>query len=155
MASKQEIKSFRVDQNKRQVVVYVNSLDETEEKRVNFYRDSGYKIVALDKNKPKTRAKTSITKDDLKKYLKGEIDDKIYNKMIERLKTNENFLVIKSWLKEELQKDAKRKAKKYVPFNTIVRVARENEQIEINKNAKDYEYKNKKKDTDKEEENEE
>lgn len=142
MASNKEIKSYRVDQKERTVKVYVSSLNETEQSQVEFYGKMGYKIIALDKEKPKSRAKTSISKNDMRKYLKGKIDNNIYNNLLTHLKSEENFFETKSWLKEELQKNAKRNNKKYVPFNTIIAIEKENEKIEIESNVKDYESKN-------------
>lgn len=141
---KKEIKAIRVNQKTREVIVYAKSIDnEQQEKEIKMYNDMGYKVVMLDKEKPTTRAKTSISKKDMEMYLKGKIDNKIYNDLLEHLKSKENFLKTKSWLKEELKKNAKKTGKKYIPFNTIIAVEKANDKITTGVNAREYEEQNK------------
>ena len=67
---KKEIKAIRVNQKTREVIVYAKSIDnEQQEKEIKMYNDMGYKVVMLDKEKPTTRAKTSISKKDMEMYL--------------------------------------------------------------------------------------
>ena len=82
----------------------------------------------------KTARGNGIKKDDLKIYLKGNIDDKIYNEMCDRIDNNENLLKIRAWLKKELQKVNK----KYVPVSVLVNVAKANEQKQLKANIEEY-----------------
>lgn len=143
MASKKQIKEYKVDQKERTVKAYTQSLSERQREEIKLYNDMGYKIIMLDKEKPSTRAKTSITKEDMKTYLKGKIDNKIYNNLLEHFANkDENFLQTKAWLKDQLEANAKKNNDNYVSFNTIIAVEKENAKIRANINAKEYKEKN-------------
>ena len=89
----------------------------------------GYKIILLDREKPKARASQRIGKEEMKKYLKNNIDSKIYNQLVKKLDSKERFCDIRHWLKEQLQEQANKSNSKYVPANTIIQVAMKNEEI--------------------------
>lgn len=135
---RKEIEEYRVDEKTRTVKAYVKTLSESAERTLELYKKMGYKVIMLNKEKPKSRATQRIGKEEMKKYLKGKIDNEIYKKLVEKLDKNEKFFEVRSWLKEELQQYARRTNKKYVPANTIIQVAIENEEIITKANTKEY-----------------
>lgn len=145
------IKSYKVKQETREVIAYSKSLTEKDKEEIKEYSEVGYKVIRLDREKPAKR-NNGISKEDLRIYLKDKIDNKTYKELLEHLKSNENFLKTKSWLKKELQNNARNsKDKKYIPFNVIVATEKENEKITSKANAEEY-IKNNKLTTDNEEE---
>ena len=99
---RKEIQEYKVDEKTRTVKAYVKTLSDTAEKTIELYKKMGYTVIMLDKEKPKPRTKQRIGTKEMKLYLKGKIDDKIYKKMVEKIDNKEKFFEIKSWLKEEL-----------------------------------------------------
>ena len=74
----------------------------------------------------------------MKKYLKDNIDNKIYNQLVKKLDTKERFCDVRHWLKEQLQEQANKSKTIYVPANTIIQVAMKNEEITSQANAIKY-----------------
>lgn len=144
MANKKrkEIQEYKVFEETRTVKVYARTLSEKAESKIKMYRDMGYKIVLLDREKPKARNSQRIGKNEMRKYLKDNIDTKIYNQLVKKLDSREMFCDIRHWLKEELQDFAKKNKTKYVPANTIIQVAIANEQITSQANAIEYKKNN-------------
>lgn len=146
------IKSYKVNQETREVIAYSKSLTEKDKEEIKEYNDIGYKIIRLDREKPAKR-NNGISKEDLKVYLKDKIDNKIYKELLEHLKSNENFLKTKAWLKRELLNNARNsKDKKYIPFNVIIATEKANEKISARVNAEQYIQDNKLTTTNNEEE---
>ena len=139
---RKEIKEYKVDEKTRTVFVYARTLSELAEKKIKMYKEMDYKIVLLDREKPKTRTSQRIGKEQMRRYLKGNINDKIYNQLIKKLDSKERFCDIRHWLKEQLLDYAKNNNKKYVPANTIIQVAMANEKITSKENAIEYKKNN-------------
>lgn len=133
-----EINDFKVNQKSREVIVYSKGISEQKFNEVKRFKEMGYKITMLEREKPAKR-NNGISKEDLKIYLKDNIDPKIYKEMIEHLESNENFLKTKSWLKKELQENARNsKNKKYIPFNIIIQAEKEKEKAEEKANIEEF-----------------
>lgn len=139
---RKEIKEYKVDEKTRTVFVYARTLSELAEKKIKMYKEMDYKIVLLDREKPKTRTSQRIGKEQMRKYLKGNIDDKMYNQLVKKLNSTERFCDIRHWLKEQLQDYANKNKTKYVPANTIIQVAMANEKITSKENAIEYKKNN-------------
>lgn len=142
MGKRKEIQEFRVEESTRTVKVYTKTLTDKAKNDVKFYEEMGYKIVLLDREKPKARTSQRIGKKEMKRYLKDNIDSKIYNQLVKKLETKERFCDIRHWLKEQLLDNANKNKTKYVPANTIIQVAMTNEQITSQENAIEYKKKN-------------
>ena len=142
MGKRKEIQEYKVFEDIRTVKVYAKTLSEKAESKIKMYRDMGYKIILLDREKPKARTSQRIGKEEMRKYLKDNIDSKIYNQLIKKLDSKERFCDIRHWLKEQLQEQANKSKKKYVPANTIIQVAMANEQITSQANAIEYKKNN-------------
>ena len=138
MGKRKEIQEYKVFEDTRTVKVYAKTLSEKAESKIKMYRDMGYKIILLDREKPKARASQRIGKKEMRKYLKNNIDTKIYNQLVKKLDSNEKFCDIRHWLKEQLQEQATKSNSKYVPANTIIQVAMKNEETTSQINAKEY-----------------
>lgn len=144
MATKRkEIQEYKVDEETRTVKVYAKTLSEQAERKIKIYRENDYKIVLLDRSKPSPREKTRIGKKEMIRYLKDEIDSKIYGELVKKINDKEKFCNIRQWLKEALQDYAKENNKKYIPANTIIQVAIANEKYIAQENSREYENKNK------------
>lgn len=142
MGKRKEIQEYKVFEDIRTVKVYAKTLSEKAESKIKMYRDMGYKIILLDREKPKARTSQRIGKEEMRKYLKDNIDSKIYNQLIKKLDSKERFCDIRHWLKEQLQEQANKSKTKYVPANTIIQVAMANEQITSQANAIEYKKNN-------------
>ena len=138
MGKRKEIQEYKVFEDTRTVKVYARTLSEKAENKIKMYKDMGYKIVLLDREKPKARASQRIGKEEMKKYLKNNIDSKIYNQLVKKLDSKERFCDIRHWLKEQLQEQANKSKTIYVPANTIIQVAMKNEEITSQANAIKY-----------------
>lgn len=140
MANKKrkEIQEFKIEESTRTVKVYNKNLTDKAKNDIRFCEEMGYKVVLLEREKPKVRISQRIGKNEMRKYLKDNIDTKIYNQLVKKLDSREMFCDIRHWLKEELQKKAKKDNKDYVPANTIIQVAMKNEEITAKINAKNY-----------------
>lgn len=139
---RKEIQEFKIEESTRTVKVYNKTLTDKAKNDIKFCEEMGYKIVLLDREKPKARTSQRIGKDEMKKYLKDNIDNKIYNQLVKKLDTKERFCDIRHWLKEQLQEQANKSKTKYVPANTIIQVAIANEEITSQENAKEYKKNN-------------
>ena len=142
MGKRKEIQEYKVFEDIRTVKVYAKTLSEKTESKIKMYRDMGYKIILLDREKPKARTSQRIGKEEMRKYLKDNIDSKIYNQLMKKLDSKERFCDIRHWLKEQLQEQANKSKTKYVPANTIIQVAMTNEQITSQANAIEYKKNN-------------
>ena len=142
MGKRKEIQEYKVYEDIRTVKVYAKTLSEKTESKIKMYRDMGYKIILLDREKPKARTSQRIGKEEMRKYLKDNIDSKIYNQLMKKLDSKERFCDIRHWLKEQLQEQANKSKTKYVPANTIIQVAMTNEQITSQANAIEYKKNN-------------
>lgn len=142
MGKRKEIQEYKVFEDIRTVKVYAKTLSEKAESKIKMYRDMGYKIILLDREKPKARTSQRIGKEEMRKYLKDNIDNKIYNQLIKKLDSKERFCDIRHWLKEQLQEQANKSKTKYVPANTIIQVAMKNEEITSQANAIEYKKNN-------------
>ena len=138
MGKRKEIQEYKVFEDTRTVKVYARTLSEKAENKIKMYKDMGYKIVLLDREKPKARTSQRIGKEQMKKYLKDNIDNKIYNQLVKKLDTKERFCDVRHWLKEQLQEQANKSKTIYVPANTIIQVAMKNEEITSQANAIKY-----------------
>lgn len=146
-----EIKDFKVDQKSREVIVYSKGISDQKFNEVKRFKEMGYKITMLEREKPAKR-NNGISKEDLRIYLKDNIEPKIYKEMLEHLESNENFLKTKSWLKKELQESARsNKNKKYIPFNVIIQEEKEKEKAEAKANIEEFKKANKSSTSNKEE----
>lgn len=135
---RKEIQEYKVFEDIRTVKVYDKNLSDKADREIMRYRDVGYKIVMLHREKPKARTSQRIGKEQMKRYLKGNIDDKIYNQLVKKLNSRERFCDIRHWLKEQLLDYAKNKNEKYVPANTIIQVAMINEATTAQINSQEY-----------------
>ena len=142
MGKRKEIQEYKGFEDIRTVKVYAKTLSEKTESKIKMYRDMGYKIILLDREKPKARTSQRIGKEEMRKYLKDNIDSKIYNQLMKKLDSKERFCDIRHWLKEQLQEQANKSKTKYVPANTIIQVAMTNEQITSQANAIEYKKNN-------------
>lgn len=142
MGKRKEIQEYKVFEDTRTVKVYARTLSEKAENKIKMHKDMGYKIILLDREKPKARTSQRIGKEEMKKYLKDNIDTKIYNQLVKKLDSKERFCDIRHWLKEQLQEQANKSKTKYVPANTIIQVAMTNEQITSQANAIEYKKNN-------------
>lgn len=142
MGKRKEIQEYKVFEDIRTVKVYAKTLSEKTESKIKMYRDMGYKIILLDREKPKARTSQRIGKEEMRKYLKDNIDSKIYNQLMKKLDSKERFCDIRHWLKEQLQEQANKSKTKYVPANTIIQVAMKNEEITSQANAIEYKKNN-------------
>lgn len=142
MGKRKEIQEYKVFEDTRTVKVYGKTLTDKAEKEVKRYKEMEYKIVLLNREKPKARTSQRIGKEQMKKYLKDNIDNKIYNQLVKKLDTKERFCDIRHWLKEQLQEQANKSKTKYVPANTIIQVAMKNEEITSQANAIEYKKNN-------------
>lgn len=139
---RKEIQEFKIEESTRTVKVYNKKLTDKAKNDIKFCEEMGYKIVLLDREKPKARTSQRIGKDEMKKYLKDNIDTKIYNQLVKKLDSREKFCDIRHWLKEQLQEQANKSKTKYVPANTIIQVAMTNEEITSQANAIEYKKNN-------------
>ncbi len=126
-----ERKNYKVDKKKREVIVYNDSIDDEEFKKIERFRLANYKITIKDTETP-TRT-GSVNKEDLKIYLKGNIDKNIYDELVKKLDSNENYFKTRAWLKSELQK---KEGKAYIPVSSMVKIEKELEKdrIKVNEN---------------------
>lgn len=138
MRKRKEIQEFKVFEDTRTVKVYNKTVSDKADKEISRYRDVGYKIVLLNREKPKARPSQRIGTKEMKRYLKGNIDKDVYNKLVNKIDKKEKFCYIRQWLKEQLIDVAKRTNKKYIPANAIIQVAMANEEITGQINAKQY-----------------
>lgn len=118
---------IKVNQKTRTVTVYRLSIEEFEYKIVDTYRNSGYFIKILEEKAPKRPA--PICKKDFE-YLKGKVSETIYAEIEKKDKNNENFLKIKSWIKQALEAEAKANNTKYVSLENLIREAKKEERAE-------------------------
>lgn len=118
--------NYTVNQKKKVVRVYGKSIDDLEYKQVERYNNLGYNIIMLEKNKP-TR-KNKHFKDDMIKYLEGNIDDELYVEMIDRMEKKQKFLVIKGWLSKALKERAEKQKKPYETIEEIINRAKSREE---------------------------
>lgn len=142
MGKRKEIQEYKVFEDTRTVKVYNRTLSDKADKEIKRYKEMDYKIVLLDREKPKARPSQRIGKREMKRYLKGNIDKDVYNKLVKKLDSKEKFCDVRHWLKEQLIDVANRTNKKYVPANTIIQVAMENEEITSQANAIEYKKNN-------------
>lgn len=134
--------NLRVNQKTKTVTGYGKSMETEDFERIEVYKNLGYKVSLLEKETPKAR-RNGINKDDMKIYLKGKIDEKIYNELVKKLESKkEKFFDIRSWLKGQLMAKAAEKKEKYIPFSTIIKVAKANAAKETAANIEEYENKN-------------
>lgn len=138
MGKRKEIQEYKVFEDTRTVKVYNKTLTDKADKEIKRYKEMDYKIVLLNREKPKARASQRIGKEQMRRYLKGNIDDKIYNQLVKKLNSRERFCDIRHWLKEQLLDHAKNKNEKYVPANTIIQVAMANETTTAQINSQEY-----------------
>lgn len=137
------IRNFKVDQTAKEVIVYSKGISDQQFNEVKKFKEMGYKITMLDRERPAKR-NNGISKEDLKIYLKDNIDPKIYKELLEHLSSKENFLKTKSWLKKELQDNARNnKNKKYIPFNVIIETEKEKEKVTSKADIEEYKKANK------------
>lgn len=127
---------IKVNQEKRIIEVDIAVADFT---IVEHYQKAGYTSILHDKA---TRGK-GVNKKDLKTYLKGRINEDIYNEMCNKIDAKMNFLKLKGWLKEALMKDAEERKKKdktatYIPIDVIVKVAKKQVKEQTNKDIEAY-----------------
>ena len=111
--------NFRVSQKNKEIIVYRKSITADEYLIVDRYKDAGYKVTMLEKTTP--RRKSGITREDLKTYLKGKINDDIYKEMLVHITNKENFLTLKSWLKKALKDYATKTKTDYMDFETYIK----------------------------------
>lgn len=142
MGRRKEIKAYKVKQDTREVIAYTKSLTSKDKEEIKTYNDNGYKIIMLDREKPSSKANQRIGKEEMKTYLKGKIDNKIYNDLLQHLKSNENFFTTRKWLKQELMKYAKKNNKKFIPANTIIQIEMQNEATITRANIQEYKDQN-------------
>ena len=142
MAKRKEIQEYKVFEDTRTVKVYNKTLTDKADKEIKRYKEMDYKIVLLNREKPSARTSQRIGKEQMRRYLKGNIDDKIYNQLVKKLNSRERFCDIRHWLKEQLLDYAKNKNEKYVPANTIIQVAMINETTTAQINAQEYKNNN-------------
>lgn len=142
MAKRKEIQEYKVFEDTRTVKVYNKTLTDKADKEIKRYKEMDYKIVLLNREKPSARTSQRIGKEQMRRYLKGNIDDKIYNQLVKKLNSRERFCDIRHWLKEQLLDYAKNKNEKYVPANTIIQVAMINETTTVQINAQEYKNNN-------------
>lgn len=148
---------FEVNEEERTVVAYKGDLKSEKDFRdVEKYNRVGYTVTLLP-TRPKKNHKH--IRNDMITYLKGNIDEELYNEFIDRIEKKEKFLVTKWWLEKafkEKQEDdnKKRKANKEKVKNieTIEDIinrakSRENKVIEKAIEQAEKENKNKNKDT--------
>lgn len=133
--------NLRVNQKTKQVVGYGKSMEKEDFERLETYKTLGYKVTLLEKEIPSSR-RNGISKNDMIIYLKDKIDNKIYNELVTKFDSKESFFAVRSWLKNELMKKAAEKKEDYIPFQTIVEVAKANQEIEIAANIEQYKKKN-------------
>lgn len=92
---------FRVNEDKRTVRAYNEDIKSKEdENELERYTKLGYKVVLV----PKKPRKYNHIKNDMIKYLEGNIKDELYIEFIDRIEKKEKFLVTRWWLEKELQK---------------------------------------------------
>lgn len=142
MAKRKEIQEYKVFEDTRTVKVYNKTLTDKADKEIKRYKEMDYKIVLLNREKPKARTNQRIGKEQMRRYLKGNIDDKIYNQLVKKLNSRERFCDIRHWLKEQLLDNAKKKNEDYVPANTIIQVAMINETTTAQINSQEYKNNN-------------
>lgn len=142
MRKRKEIQEFKIEESTRTVKVYSKTLTDKAKNDIKFCEEMGYKIVLLDREKPKARTSQRIGKEEMRKYLKDNIDTKIYNQLVKKLDSREKFCDIRHWLKEQLQEQANKSKTKYIPANTIIQVAMANEKITSQANAIEFKKKN-------------
>lgn len=125
--------NFRVSQKNKEITVYRKSITEDEYLIVDRYKDAGYKIKMLERTAP--RRKSGITRDDLKTYLNGVINENIYKEMLVHINNKENFLSLKSWLKKALKDDATNNKAEYMDFETYIK---QRKKIDEEKDKEEY-----------------
>lgn len=119
--------SFKVNQKSKVVTAYRQSMSTEDYKIIERYNNMGYDVIMLEKTAPKKKA--GIKREELIKYLKDNIDNSIYNEMLDRLDKKQNFLRIKSWLVTALQEYAEKNNKEYETIKDIIERAKENENL--------------------------
>ena len=91
---------IRVNEKKRIVRTYKEDMeDDVVFNRIEKYKKLGYKVIIT--SRPK---KYNHLKNDMIKYLEGNIKDDLYKEFIDRVEKKEKFLVTKWWLEKELEK---------------------------------------------------
>lgn len=126
--------NYTVNQKTREVIANNDKISDLEFKQIERYEKMGYKVIML--HKPKRN--NGISGKDLKVYLNGKIDNKIYNELVKKVDNKENYFKIRSWLKEKLQEDCKNRNKPYIPVTVIINMAKKNEKREIEANIEKY-----------------
>ena len=87
--------------------------------------------------------KNKGVKEDMEKYLKGNIDNDLYAEFIDRVEKKQNFLKLKWWLIKELKERADKQGKEFEPIEDIINRAKSREE---KANGKKEEEKKKNKD---------
>lgn len=135
------MENFRVNQKTKVVTVYSKSIDKFEFEKVERYKKLGYEITMLEKKTPVRKNKG--VKEDMEKYLKGNIDNDLYAEFIDRVEKKQNFLKLKWWLIKELKERANKQGKEFEPIEDIINRAKSREE---KANGKKEEEKKKNKD---------
>lgn len=118
--------NFTVNQKKKVVTVYSQSIDDLEYKQVRRYKDLGYDIIMLEKKK-RNRVNKNV-KNDMIKYLKGNINNSLYNELIDRIDKKQKFLIVKWWLTKALQEIAEKENKPFETIEEIINKAKSREE---------------------------
>ena len=130
--------AFRVNQQKRVVVVYRLSLAESDYKIIERYKALGYEIEMLERTAPRKRY--GIKRDDIKNYfypVLEKYDNNLYLELEKRNRNKENMLSMKSWLKEQLENTKVEELKKYVAFEEFIRQCKKIEEDRAKEESKD------------------
>lgn len=141
---------IRVNEEKRTVRAYNEDLQSEEDfKEVERYTRLGYKVILI----PARQKAYKHIKNDMIKYLEGNIADEIYIEFIDRVEKQQNFLKLKWWLVDALKKQAEKDKKLYEPYEDIINRAKSKENGVIDKAKEQAKIDNEKKNKAKEKEN--
>lgn len=145
--------NYKVNQRKRVVTAYTQSLSKSEREDLEYYKSMDYKIDLLDRKTP--RKNTKASREDLSKYLcNGVISKEIYEELKKHIDNKENILTIKSWLNKALMEEADKNNKtEFLDFENYIiskkAEAEKQEQDKIKKFQKKVKLNKFMKDTDK------
>lgn len=112
-----ETPKIRVNEKNRVVRAYKEDMeDDVIFNKIEKYKKLGYKPIITDRPKKNRHH----LKDDMITYLKGHIDDDLYNTFIDRLDKKHKFLIVRWWLEKELKDRAEKNNKSYEPIIDII-----------------------------------
>lgn len=131
-------KTFKVNQTKRRVTVYRQSIAESDFKIIDRYREMGYEIEMLEKTAPRSRK--GISRKDIENFfypVLEENDKSLLEELKKKNENKENILAVKSWLRDSLKASKNEKLKPYIAYEEFIKSCKKIEMNNLEEEQKD------------------